>query len=229
MDQYKISNYLALSGSENSYSSKLLDDFYYLSNNKYYHYALNIYHNLFMLVLYQSILKTREFNKEKFGIAVLLLHFDNLSRNKMLDTTSAFDFSIIHEKRIVEFLKLLDADNNLVNDCKKLVEDRNKRSHANGYYFSDEALFEEQINKYDDVLFRIHSLLCEYLLQVMDNYINGLDSKSEITKDDLEIYFITPFKLNLNDLQYISKKCNPRRKIQRQIKDILDEDFGVIE
>ncbi len=229
MVQFEIDKYLALHGSENAYTSQLLEDLNFFIDNEYYHYALNIYHLLFMTVVYQTVLKAREWRRRKFENATILIYYRDLSRDKMLDTSQAFDFSKIPERSFMNFLKLFDADDNLVQDCKRLVDDRNERSHANGNYFSNAILFEELIGKYDEILSRIHIFYKKYLLQVLKIYVDNLNPSSSVTRDDLELDLILSNKLNLLDLSCLKEICCSKRKIHKQIRQILDNDYGLLE
>ena len=225
MIQFEVNNYLALYGSEITYTSKLIEDFDLLVDHEIFHHALNIYHYLFMTVLYQTIFKIRECRKEKFEDATILISYRDLPRQKILETSLAFDFSNINERSFMDFLRLLDADENLVRDCKRLVNDRNDRSHANGNYFSDIVLFEEKISKYDNVLCRVHDFSKKFIVLIMKMYMDGLNSKSEITIDDLEIELLTPYRLSIADLFCFNTIYNLRLKSNRLVKQIIDENY----
>ncbi len=227
MVQFGVEKYLALHGSENAYTSQLLEDFYFLVGNEHYHHALNVYHFLFMTVVYQTVLKAREWRKQKFKDATILVYHRDLSRDTMLETTQAFDFSKIPERTFMGYLKLFDANNNLIKDCKDLVDDRNDRSHANGNYFSDAILFEEEITRYDQILARIRNLYEEYLLENLNNYLDDLGDDAEITRDDMELDLITPQKISLSDLDCLRELCETEQKTHTLIKQILLDDYGL--
>lgn len=227
MENFEIEKYLALHGSENAYTSQLLEDFYFLKEYKHYYQALNIYHLLFMTFIYQTVLKAREWRRNKFEDATILINFPrDLSREKILETSQAFDFSLIPERTFMQYLRLFDADDNLIGDCKKLVDDRNERSHANGNYVTDEYLFEKKINQYDNVLSRIHSLYKTFLVEILNTYLTDLEEDINISRDDLELYLISPQKLSLVDLQCLLGLCGNGNTNHENIKNILIEDYG---
>lgn len=227
MAQFTVENYLSLQGNENAYTSQLLEDFYFLIEHEHFHQALNVYHLLFMTVIYQTILKAREWRKQKFKDATILIYNRYITRDQMLETNLAFDFSRIAERTFMEYLKLFDANPELVKECKELVKERNERSHANGYYFSDELLFEEMTAKYDTIFAQIHSLYNKYLMKVLEKFLDGLGRGADVTRNDLEFDLILPHKLSLSDLASLREIATLRRKAHRQIREILAEDYDI--
>lgn len=223
----EIERYLALHGSEVSYTSQLFEDFLFLAGHEYYHQALNIYHLLFMTVIYQTIIKAREWRTRKFKDATILVNDRNFSRDEVLKTNLAFDFSIFRESRFIEFLRLFDADNQLIGDCKKMVKDRNERSHANGNYFSEANLFEEAIAEYDRLLARISELYNEYLHVFFDEHLENIGNEDTVTRDDLELGLISPQKLSLSDLSHLHLLCESDLSMHICIRSILEDDYGI--
>ncbi|TAK11912.1 MAG: hypothetical protein EPO32_10375 [Anaerolineae bacterium] len=223
----EVERYLSLYGSENAYTSQLIEDLYFLIQNEHYHQALNVYHLLFMTVVYQTVLKARDWRTQKFEDATILINDRDLSRKEMLAATSAFDFSKIPESRFMEFLRLFDADDTLIGDCKKLVKDRNDRSHANGNYFSDSQLFEDKIIEYDRIMERIQNLYRDYLTEIFNEYLHDLEGDEAVTRNDLELYLMTPHKLSIFDLECMYDLCDSALKSHTEIKGILQLDYGI--
>ena len=227
MVPFEIENFLGLHGSENAYTTQLLEDFYFLVEHEHYHQALNVYHLLFMTVVYQTVLKAREWRKQKFEDATILVSHRDLKRAHMLETTLAFDFSKIPESSFMNYLKLFDADKILIGDCKKLVKDRNERSHANGNYLTNAYVFETTITDYDRVLGRIHTLYRDFLEEVLGDYLRDLGNDLDMTRDDLELYLISPQKLSLSDLHCLLGMCEEGG--MHNIKQILIDEYGLEE
>ncbi|MDP9312297.1 MAG: hypothetical protein M3R24_15660, partial [Chloroflexota bacterium] len=57
-----------------------------------------------------------------------------------------FDFSVIQERTILRFLRLIECDEAKIGMYAKLVDDRNKSAHSNGNIFcSEEKAFDRKV------------------------------------------------------------------------------------
>jgi hypothetical protein len=66
----------------------------------------------------------------------------------LLDATSPFAFSIVPERTMLRFLKLIACDNGKIGTYVKLVDDRNNSAHPNGnIYFSTQAAVDIKITE----------------------------------------------------------------------------------
>ena len=66
----------------------------------------------------------------------------------LLEATSPFAFSIVPERTMLRFLKLIACDNSKIGTYAKLVDDRNESAHPNGnIFFSTEAALNTKIRE----------------------------------------------------------------------------------
>ena len=224
--QSSIGQHLTISPT-NLYTTKLLNDFSILVENDLFDQALNTYHLLFMAVIYKSIVQYRDWYMDKFELATILLSFRDISPEDMKSTSDIFKFSSIQERSIMDFLKLIGADKNTIKQCKKLVDERNQRSHATGYFLDNPDVFEIKIMTYDNTAEYIHTLLTETLLEITDTFFSENDDLSEFSTDDLTLYFIEPYKLSISDLNTILHKSrnNKISILRKQINTFLASEW----
>lgn len=226
----EIEKYLALHGNENAYTAQLLEDLAFLVEREKYHLALNVYHWLFMTAIYQTILKARSWRRRKYVDALIsFTSRGNLKRSEMLETLSSFSLSKLSESHIFEYLRLFDAPDDLIKDCKNLVKNRNERSHANGNYLLEAEIFEETIRRYDNALAKVHLQTTRYLPRILTRFIEDVPVRVDITRDDLELELISPHRLNRADLVCLTEICSTRRKAHRQIRAIVREEYRVVD
>ncbi|HUG11798.1 MAG TPA: hypothetical protein VMM36_12325 [Opitutaceae bacterium] len=57
----------------------------------------------------------------------------------LLEATSPFAFSVVPERTVLRFLKLIQCDNGKIGTYAKLVDDRNESAHPNGNIFYNSA------------------------------------------------------------------------------------------
>ena len=222
MDQ-DIGVYVSTTGNETAYTNPLLTGLYFLIENGKYHHALNAYHLLFMTFIYQTLLKARSWRPRKFNNSLIPFSHRELSRAVLLTSTSCFIFSKINERSIFDYLAIFDVRDSLIAKCKKLVDNRNERSHANGHYESDESLFSDKIGRYNELCFSIHSKTCSFLGKIFADFIADLSRNTELTDDDLELYLVTPNYLSSADLAFILSICSlQRKKHYKQVEQIIN-------
>ena len=66
----------------------------------------------------------------------------------LLAATSPFAFSVLPERSILRFLKLIACDNSKIGTYAKLVDDRNESAHPNGnIFFSTQAALDIKITE----------------------------------------------------------------------------------
>lgn len=66
----------------------------------------------------------------------------------LLTATSPFSFSVVPERTMLRFLKLIACDNGKIGTYAKLVDDRNESAHPNGnIFFSTPAAFDTKIRE----------------------------------------------------------------------------------
>src|SRR5712691_2250211 len=76
----------------------------------------------------------------------------------LLAATSPFAFSIVPERTMLRFLKLIGCDNGKIGTYAKLVDDRNESAHPNGnIFYSTEAALDAKITEILRVVDEIQS------------------------------------------------------------------------
>ena len=131
----ELTNYLPLSfktPKEQEYIEFLWDAFETNYTHGKYQFAFLAYHMLAMSFIYFNIwqIKQTELGDFKKG----LIGFPR-DEKTLLDATSPFAFSIVPERTMLRFLKLIACDNVEIGTYAKLVDDRNDVAHPNGHIF----------------------------------------------------------------------------------------------
>jgi hypothetical protein len=130
----KLAEYLPLSfksQSEQEYLSFLWEAFATNYKHEKYQFALLPYHMLTMSFVYFNIWQIRQAAPDDFANG--LIGFRSDEENKLLKATSPFVFSVVKERTILRFLKLIECDNHKIGTYAKLVDDRNRSAHPNGH------------------------------------------------------------------------------------------------
>lgn len=131
----ELANYLPLSfkaKSEQEYIAFLWDVFETNYTHVKYQFAFLAYHMLTMSFVYFNIWQIRQTRPKDFEKG--LIGFPRHEK-ALLDATSPFVFSIVQERTILRFLKLIACDNGMISIYAKLVDDRNNTTHPNGNIF----------------------------------------------------------------------------------------------
>lgn len=101
-----------------------------------YQFAFLAYHMLTMCFVYFNIWQIKLIKPE--GFAMALIGFSQHEK-ALLDATSPFTFSVVPERTVMRFLKLIQCDNGKIGTYAKLVDERNETAHSNGnIFFSSE-------------------------------------------------------------------------------------------
>ncbi len=144
----ELGNYLPLSfktRSEQDYIAFLWDAFETNYTHGKYQFAFLAYHMLTMSFVYFNIWQIKQARPEDFKKG--LIGFARDEKN-LLDATSPFAFSIVPERTMLRFLKLIACDNSKIGTYVKLVDDRNDSAHPNGnIFFSTQAALDAKITE----------------------------------------------------------------------------------
>ena len=222
----EIENYLSLYGNERGYVDQLLVDLYFLIANQKFHQALNTYHLLFMVFIYQTLLKARVWRPRKFKGALIGFNHRELRRDEVLTTTSAFTFSKIQERSVMDYLAIFDVDSVCIGLCKEQVDERNDRSHANGVFLSDEILFNQATEQYDSIANSIQIKSSRHLARPISGFADIFPRGYALTKNDVELSLIQPNYLSSADLVCVRKSIRGMRgAIYRQLRVVIDNEF----
>lgn len=221
-----IENYLSLYGNERTYVDQLLIDLHFLIANQKFHFALNVYHLLFMVFIYQTLLKASVWRPRKFKGALIAFSHRDLQREDMLTTTTAFIFSKLPERSVMDYLAIFDMDKNCISKCKDCVDERNDRSHANGLFLDSELLFNQMIEQYDSLAKSIQSKTVRHMARSTMIFARMFPRGYVIAKNDIELSLIQPNYLSSTDLICLRKSIRGiRGTIYKRLKVLLDKEF----
>jgi len=144
----ELGNYLPLSfksPKEQEYIEFLWDAFETNYTHGKYQFAFLAYHMLAMSFVYFNIWQVKQ--TEPKGFAMGLIGFPR-DEKTLLEASSPFAFSIVPERTMLRFLKLIGCDNSKIGTYAKLVDDRNETAHPNGnIFFSTQAALDAKITE----------------------------------------------------------------------------------
>lgn len=136
-EAWLILEYLPLSfksEEEQNYIAFLWDAFQSNYENEKYQFAFLAFHMLTMSFIYCNVWQIKKILSEDFRKALIGFTRDE---EKLLKATSPFTFSLVNERTIFRFLRLIDCNKSRIGTYAKLVDERNKIAHANGNIFYD--------------------------------------------------------------------------------------------
>ena len=213
---------------EKEYIAGLISQFEMARDVGSYHLALFAYHLLFICFFYQTFYKLKIWLPEKYNLA--LVSFSAERRKKFREAMNPTDYthSENKERSFFEFLNVFCDCENVVKKCKSLVDYRNHRLGHVNYLLVSEESYEERVGEYDKVVAEIQRLTHTELDRIFNEYIIGIDSALEITKDEIETNLIVPNGLSDKDLECLATECLIKSGlVYDQIKSILEDDFGI--
>lgn len=134
----ELADYLPLSfktPKEQEYIEFLWDAFETNHSHGKYQFAFLAYHMLTMSFVYFNIWQIKQTEPDDFKKGLI-----GFAKNEkaLLEATSPFSFSIVPERTMLRFLKLIACDNGKIGTYAKLVDDRNDSAHPNGNIFYSE-------------------------------------------------------------------------------------------
>ena len=127
-----------------------------------------------MSFVYFNIWQVKQTEPKEFAMGLIGLPRDEKT---LLEASSPFAFSIVPERTMLRFLKLIGCDNSKIGIYAKLVDDRNDTAHPNGnIFFSTQAALDTKLSEILRVVDEIqtHSkqvidhCYCDFLLQNHD-------------------------------------------------------------
>ena len=155
----ELANYLPLSfktPKEQEYIEFLWDAFETNYTHGKYQFAFLAYHMLTMSFVYFNIWQIKQSVPEDFEKG--LIGFGKDVEKGLLAATSPFSFSVVPERTMLRFLKLIACDNGKIGTYAKLVDDRNDSAHPNGnIFFSTQAALDAKITEILRVVDEIQS------------------------------------------------------------------------
>lgn len=145
----ELANYLPVSfktPKEQEYIEFLWDAFETNYTHGKYQFAFLAYHMLTMSFVYFNIWQIKQTEPSDFEKG--LIGFGKDIEKGLLAATSPFAFSVVPERTMLRFLKLIACDNGKIGTYAKLVDDRNDSAHSNGnIFYSTEAALDVKITE----------------------------------------------------------------------------------
>jgi len=206
-----LPDYLSIRGNEVEYLHLLFNDWANFEENEKYHWALNAYHLIFMLFIYQLLYKTSIWKRDKYTAATINIKGRNYTRRDFLEPDSPYIFSSIRESEVINYLEITKVDSDIIKRCKNLVQNRNERSHANGVYY-DRLVYTDRLMEYEELASAIHFFTSTDLKKLLRNYIKFEYSEKDTTIDDIEFRLVIPNHLSYADVRYIGGLCLDKTK-----------------
>lgn len=114
---------------EQEYITFLWDAFVSNYEHENYQFAMLPYHMLYMSFVYFSVWQIKLMRPKDFGHATI---FIPERERGILQATSPFTFSVVNERSIFRFLKLIGCDDQDTGSFASLVKVRNDLAHSNG-------------------------------------------------------------------------------------------------
>lgn len=131
---------------EEEYVRFLWEAFYDNCNSGKFQFAFLAYHMLTMSFVYFNIWQIKLIDPK--GFATAMVGFNKDMERDLLAASSPFVFSVVNERTVLRFLKLIQCDNGKIGAYAKLVDDRNDTAHSNGnIFFATEAALEIKVNE----------------------------------------------------------------------------------
>jgi hypothetical protein len=120
--------------SEQEYINFLWDAFASNYENGKYQFAMLPYHMLYMSFVYFSVWQIKLIRPRDFENASLFVPQNKRDKKEwdILQATSPFTFSVVNERSIFRFLKLIGCEDQHTGSFAKLVDVRNELAHSNG-------------------------------------------------------------------------------------------------
>ncbi|MGV8025419.1 MAG: hypothetical protein AB2L18_02540 [Anaerolineaceae bacterium] len=205
-----ILDYLPLrldSDANQEYLLFLRDCFEVNYENKRYSFAFIAYHMMYMSTIYLFIWKIKKWKKIEFEHA--LIGFSNKEYKQIIEAKDLFIFHIIPERRIFNFLRLLDFDENEIGTFRKNVDYRNDIAHSNGVIsFNDQNSIDKNIDEINNNLKVIQekcaNCLDNVLLNFFKNHWNVNKNQYDNFSDEINEIFIRENYLTQKDMLYIT-------------------------
>ncbi len=131
-DAFPILEYLPNSfrePGEQEYINFLWDAFASNYENEKYQFAMLPYHMLYMSFVYFSVWQIKLMRSKDFENAAI---FVPQKERDILKASTPFTFSVVNERSIFKFLKLIGCEDQHTGSFAKLVDVRNDLAHSNG-------------------------------------------------------------------------------------------------
>lgn len=136
----------------------------------------------------------------------------------MKTPNSPFSFSLINEKTVFRFFRLLAFDDGTIGMISACIKERNKLAHASGENMQD---LEKKIECYISNMEKIVDKSKDFLIEVYDKFVSDNQSllvdDYEIQSYDIESSFLMPYCISIYELEQIIAII-PKNKIITALK-----------
>lgn len=230
---YEIGNYLPFYDVEVSdYVKPLFDSAIATFEKEQFQFSYFAIHLIFMTYIYSAVWKIGQFHKEKYEHSLLFVRPYRGKENKVdfKQVKSIFEYSLLPEKDIFEFFRLIELDNGYIQSTKKLIEDRNDMAHATGKIkISSSADYFNAIKDILSVIYQIHKRLTFTLRnwyhdELLTYAKNGLNEEYDSINDYLESVFFDDYHLSRNEFlackEYGVSRFSDRDKFNLSVEEI---------
>lgn len=187
-DAAELGDYLPLSfksPKEQEYVAFLWDAFETNYTHGKYQFAFLAYHMLTMSFVYFNIWQIKQTRPTDFAKGLIGFAKDEKT---LLAATSPFAFSIVPERTMLRFLKLIACDNGEIGTYAKLVDDRNESAHPNGnIFYSEQSALDRKIQEILRVADEIQTHSKPVIEQCYKNFLlesNNPDDREFVADDD---------------------------------------------
>jgi len=198
-------------------------------NNKEYQFAYFGIHLLFMTYIYYIIWQASKFDVKKYDMLSSFARSFNGQELDFQQVKSLFEFKVVPEKNIINFLYLLDLDNGYIGNIKNQVSYRNEMAHAIGTYnIVDLQQFEYEIGKIINIIrtcskkISNNLLLQKYVRQIYNElYLKSPKVHVDIFVDEKIIIEISASYEEIKFLYRVGKNkiCNEFNKISASFEE----------
>ncbi len=219
---------------EGEYVAFLWSSFESNFTQRKFQFAYLAFHMLAMSIVYFKIWQIKHARPEEFRRA--LIGFSNHEEKDILKTTSPFTFSMVSERRVFRFLKLVGCDNGQIGNYARLVDDRNEMAHPNGHiYVKSQDQLDAKIRNILRVMSDIHaqskpiveSCYEEFLLSNFDPETREyFDEKDQIREVLIHHNYLSPKDIELCTRFNVGDLANRRGfEHMKRLHDCLLADY----
>ena len=238
MDEaFELADYLPISfksRSEQEYISFLWETFEGNYDGSKYQFAFLAYHMLMMSFIYFNIWQIRQTLPYDFEKS--LIGFSRELENNLRNATSPFSLSVVNERTVLRFLKLIACDNSKIGAYAQLVNDRNDAAHANGnVFFSTQHEFDEQICKIlgavEEIQTHSHTVIQDCYKKFLLESHNPDEREYLLAEDQVREVLVHGNYLSLKDIELcanfdITVLCHDNSQAIENLHNTLREAYG---
>lgn len=221
----EIARYLPIDDIEiNDYKDRVMTTININYKNGEFQTAYFAMHLLFMTYIYSLIWQINVCNNEKYNIATIFAKPYNGKKLDFQKIESVFDFSLMSEKEIMNFLHLIDVDKSYIGILKKQVDKRDSMAHASGVYtILNIDMFNAEKNNIFRIIEKCNNDFCNNVLiyeysKCLNNYFESDEGKkiSDFVSEEL----ISKYSLSKKQLEYIASLTLRRLDVDRKLKNL---------